>query len=46
MAKVTPFRDPRKCDMCNGTGTIPVDVTDPRKGDRTCPSCGGTGEHR
>lgn len=45
MAKVTPFRDPRKCDMCNGTGTISVDG-DPRKGEQTCPSCNGTGEHR
>jgi DnaJ-class molecular chaperone len=44
MAKVTPFRDPRKCDMCNGTGSIPA--PDPRKGEQTCPSCGGIGEHR
>lgn len=31
------------CAMCNGSGTVPVDG-DRRKGDRTCPNCGGTGQ--
>lgn len=32
------------CSMCQGSGTVPVDHRDPRKGDRRCPNCGGTGQ--
>lgn len=43
--KVVPIGKPirRTCHMCNGSGTVPVDHRDPRKGDRRCPNCGGSG---
>lgn len=31
------------CRMCTGTGTVPVDPRDPRKGDKQCPNCEGQG---
>jgi DnaJ-class molecular chaperone len=31
------------CAWCHGSGTLPVDVTDRRKGEKTCHHCGGYG---
>lgn len=32
------------CGMCSGRGTVPVDPSDPRKGDAACKQCQGAGE--
>lgn len=32
------------CAFCNGSGVVPVDYKDRRKGQKTCPNCGGRGE--
>lgn len=34
----------RTCGTCRGTGTVPVNPSDPRRGDKQCSSCGGMGE--
>lgn len=43
--KSGPKRKPLKCDMCNGSGSVP-DGTDERGRARstTCSNCGGNGE--
>jgi hypothetical protein len=33
-----------ECSTCRGTGTVLVDASDRRKGERTCGQCGGLGE--
>jgi len=37
----------RKCDVCNGSGTVLYDYTDkngrPRSQEIPCPTCGGSG---
>lgn len=42
--KSGPKVKPRKCTWCNGTGQVPVDYNDRRKGTTTCDRCGGCGE--
>lgn len=43
--KSGPKVKPRVCTWCNGTGEVPVDYSDRRKGTTTCLHCNGRGEH-
>lgn len=43
--KTGPKSEPMRCDMCGGSGSVPVSSSDHRKGDRSCKQCGGKGTY-